>query len=166
MTKKLRQFFNFSRQGKVWYFKACAFVGAYKTGLFVFFFLSPFDYFSRRNNFLKRSCKVIKCSCQRKDAVYFWLTASTPANVLVVIYPSNYGNMDIDLPKNAACAFRKKFQFDNSKTATTIKRVQCSLYLGHQITVDSLPFTCLKQVPACSRDRNTKCHALRLKSAG
>lgn len=38
MTKKLRQFFNFSRQGKVWYFKARAFVGAYKTGLFLFFF--------------------------------------------------------------------------------------------------------------------------------
>lgn len=95
MTKKFRQFFNFSKQGKVWYFKACTFVGAYKTG-FVFFFSSPFDDFSHRNNFLKRSYEVIKCSCQRKDAVYFWLTASTHANVLVVIYPSNYGNMDID----------------------------------------------------------------------
>lgn len=33
MTKKFRQFFNFSKQGKVWYFKACTIVGAYKTGL-------------------------------------------------------------------------------------------------------------------------------------
>lgn len=50
MTKKFRQLFNFSKQGKVWYFKACAFVGAYKTGLFGFF-SSPFEYFSHRSNF-------------------------------------------------------------------------------------------------------------------
>lgn len=68
--------------------------------------------------------------------------------MLVEIYPSNYGNMDTDfkqaIPKSAACAFRKKLQFDNSDKAATIKRVQCSLYLGHEISVDSLPFTCLK----------------------
>lgn len=50
-----------------------------------------------------------------------------------------------DIPKSAARAFRKKFQLDNSDKATTIRRLQCSLYLGHKITVDSLPFTCLKQ---------------------
>ena len=40
--------------------------------------------------------------------------------------------------------FSKKFQFDNSNEATTIKRRQCSLYLGQEITDNSLPFTCLK----------------------
>lgn len=40
----------------------------------------------------------------------------------------------------------KEFQFDNSNKSTTMKRSQCSLYLGQEITANSLPFTCLKNV--------------------
>lgn len=149
MTKKFRQFLIFSKQGKVWYFKACTFVGAYKTSFcFVVFFSSPFDYFSCSSNFLKRSYKTIKYSCQRKDTV-FLIDCINSCKYGSWNSPLNYENTDTDfkwdIPKSAACAFRKKFQFDNSDKATTIKRLQCSLYLGHEITVNSLPFTCLKQ---------------------
>lgn len=62
--------------------------------------------------------------------------------------PLTYGNMYADFQqgssKSAVHAFRMTFQFVNSDKTTTIKRPQCSLYLGQEITVNSLPFTCLK----------------------
>lgn len=146
MTKMFRQFFNFSKQGKVWYFKACTFVGAYKTGLVSF--QVPLTIFHIGETFWKKSYKVIKCSCQRKDTV-FLIDFIHSCKCGSCNLPLEYGNIDTDfkedIPKSAACAFRKKFQFDNSDKATTTKRLQCSLYLGHKIIVDSLPFTCLKQ---------------------
>lgn len=39
--------------------------------------------------------------------------------------------------------FRKKLPFVSSDKTTTIKRLQRSLYVGQEITISSLPFTCL-----------------------
>lgn len=72
MTKKFRQFFNFSKQGKVWYFKACTIVGAYKTGLG--FFQVPLTIFHIGATFWEEAIKLLNVAARGKTlCISEWL---------------------------------------------------------------------------------------------